>query len=83
MSLSFLPVYCNNAHNNAHALRAAIYFFGRWGGGRNLERLNVERPIFRNLKITNFETTKDKLLDIVVFKFYFLFFRNYFKTQNI
>ena len=48
------------------------------GGGQNLEGLNVERPIFRNLKIT-----KDELLDIVVFKFYFSFLRNYLNAQNI
>ena len=30
------------------------------GGGQNLERRNVGRPIFRNFKITNIKTTKDE-----------------------
>ena len=29
--------------------------------GQNLERRNVERPIFRNVKITNIKITKDEL----------------------
>ena len=53
------------------------------GGGQNLERLNEERPIFRNFKIANIEITNDDLFDIVIFEFIFLFFRNYLNTQNI
>ena len=30
-----------------------------WVGGQNLERRNVERPIFRNFKITNIKIMKD------------------------
>ena len=32
------------------------------GSGQNLERRNVERPIFRNFKITNIKITKDELI---------------------
>ena len=39
----------------------------RRGGDQNLERRNVERPIFRNFKITNIKITKDELFD----SFYF------------
>ena len=38
------------------------------GGGQNLERRNVERPIFRNFKITNIKITKDELLDNFSFR---------------
>ena len=30
------------------------------GGGQNLERRNVERPIFRNFKIANIKITEDE-----------------------
>ena len=53
------------------------------GGIQNLERRNVERPIFRNLKIANIKTTKDELLDSFIFEFNLSFFRNYLNTQNI
>ena len=43
------------------------------GGGRNLERRNVERPIFRNFKITNI----DELSDSFILNFFFLLFINY------
>ena len=41
------------------------------GGGQNLERRNVERPIFRNFKITSIKITKDQLFDSFIFKFIF------------
>ena len=37
------------------------------GGDQNLERRNVERPIFRNFKITNNKITKDELFDSFFF----------------
>ena len=37
------------------------------GGGQNFERLNVERPIFRNFKIANIEITKDELFRVLLF----------------
>ena len=48
------------------------------GGGRNFERPNVERPIFRNLKITNvkngwgtkFGTIKCRTTDMPEFQNY-------------
>ena len=53
------------------------------GGGQNLERQNVERPIFRNFKIANIKITKDEIFDNFTFKFNFFFFRNHLNTQNI
>ena len=53
------------------------------GGGQNLERRNVERPIFRNFKIANIKIKKDELFDNFIFEFNFLFFRNHSNTQNI
>ena len=47
------------------------------GGGQNLERRNVKRPIFRNFKITNIKITKDDLLDSFIFEFIFSLFINY------
>ena len=53
------------------------------GGGHDLERQNVERPIFRNLKIANIKITKDELFDNFIFEINFSFFRNHLNTQNI
>ena len=61
------------------------------GGIQNLERRNVERPIFRNFKIVNTKITKDlsieklidELFDSFIFKFNFSFFINHSNTQNI
>ena len=47
------------------------------GGGQNSERRNVERPIFRNFKITNIKITKDDLLDSFIFEYIFSLFINY------
>ena len=54
-----------------------------WVGGRNLERRNVELPIFRTFKITNIKMTKDELFDNFIFECNFSFFRNHLDTQNI
>ena len=53
------------------------------GGGQNLERRNVERPIFQNFKIANIKITNDELIDSFIFEFMFSFFLNYLHTQNI
>ena len=45
------------------------------GGGQNLERLNVERFICRNVKISNIKMTKDELFDSFIIEF-ILFFIN-------
>ena len=45
------------------------------GGGQNLERLNVERSICRNVKISNIKMTKDELFDSFIIEF-ILFFIN-------
>ena len=47
------------------------------GGGQNLERRNVERPIFRNFKITNIKITKDQLFDSFIFELIFSLIINY------
>ena len=44
------------------------------GEAQNLERRNVERPIFRNFKITNIEIAKDELFDYFIYEFIFLLF---------
>ena len=51
------------------------------GGGQNLERRNVERPVFRNFKITFIKITKDKLFDSFIYEFIFSLFINY--LQNL
>ena len=53
------------------------------GGSQNLEWRNVERPIFRNSKVSNIKITKNELFDSFIFEFNFLFFRNHLNTQNI
>ena len=52
------------------------------GGGKNFERRNLERLIFRNFKNANIQITKNNLFDSFIIDF-FLFFRNYLNTQNI
>ena len=53
------------------------------GGSQNLERFNVERPIFRNFKIANIKVTKDEFFANFIFEFKFSFFKNHLNTQNI
>ena len=43
------------------------------GGVQNLERRNVERPIFRIFKIANIKITKVDLFDNSIFEFIFEF----------
>ena len=43
------------------------------GGGQNFERRNVERLIFRNLKIANIKITKNDLFDSFIIKLIFSF----------
>ena len=49
--------------------------FPNMGGGQNLERPNVERPIFRKFETSNIKITKVELFDFFVFQIYFLFLR--------
>ena len=44
------------------------------GGDQNLERRNVERPVFRNFEIANIKIRKDELLDNFIFEHFFSFF---------
>ena len=46
-----------------------------WDGGRDLERRNVERPIFQKIKIANIKITIDELFDSFIFDFLFRFFK--------
>ena len=48
-----------------------------WGGVQNLECSNVERPIFRNFKITNIKIAKDELFDSFIFELIFSLLINY------
>ena len=52
------------------------------GGSQNLERRNVERPIFRSFEIANITIKKDNST-ILFSNFFFSFFRNYLNTYNI
>ena len=51
------------------------FFYLVSGGVQNLEWSNVERPIFRNFKITNIKITKDQLFDYFIYEFFYFFFR--------
>ena len=54
------------------------------GGVQNLELSNVERPIFRNLKITNIKIAKDELFDYFIYELiFYYYFLNYLNTQRI
>ena len=52
---------------------------------QNLEGRNLERPIFRNFKITNIKIAKDELFDYFIYEFIFciIIFLNYLRTQSI
>ena len=52
---------CN--HLKKYKLRFSL------GGGQNLERRNVEQPIFRNFKIANIKITKDESFHGFIFEF--------------
>ena len=41
---------------------------GSRGGSQNLERRNVERPVFRNFGIANIKIKKDELFDNFIFE---------------
>ena len=41
-----------------------------WVGGQHLERLNVERPIFRNFEFSNIKMTKVELFDFSILEFF-------------
>ena len=44
------------------------------GEVQNLEPSNVERPIFRNFKITKIKIAKDQLFHFFIYEFIFCFF---------
>ena len=47
----------------------SINMMSQEGWIQNLERRNVERPIFRNFKIANIKITKDELFDSFILEF--------------
>ena len=55
------------------------------GGGQNLERPNIEWPIFRKFEASNIKITKVELFDFFICKFisYFYVCLNCSNTQNI
>ena len=55
------------------------------GGGQNLERPNVEWPIFRKFETSNIKITKVELFDFFIFKFisYCYVCLNCSNTQNM
>ena len=56
----------------------------RGGGGQNLERPNVEQPIFRKFETSNIEITKVELFDLKKkFISYIYVCLNCSNTQNI
>ena len=61
-----------------------FYNLKKWskGGGRNFERTNVERPIFRNFKIANVKSYERPSYSIFLFAKLLLFFFNSLNTQN-
>ena len=50
-----------------------------WGGGRNFERPNVERPIFRNLKIADVKSYEVQLFDFFIYEIICSFFFKLFE----
>ena len=52
-----------------------MFQFGS-GGGHNLDRRNVEWPIFRNFKITNIKIKKDELFEGFILQFIISLFIN-------
>ena len=52
------------------------------GGVQNLEWSNVERPVFRNFKITDIKIAKDQLSDYFIYEFWVCsFFLNNLNTK--
>ena len=43
------------------------------GGGQNLKRRNVERPVFQNFETANMKIKKDELFDNSTFELLFSF----------
>ena len=68
--------------NNFNWRSANCYYLP--GGGQNLERPNVERPIFRKFETSNIEITKVVLFDFSISEFILYFYDclNYSNTQN-
>ena len=50
------------------------------GEGQNVERRNVERPVFRNFQVANIKIKKDELCDNFIFELYIYLKKNYLNT---
>ena len=57
-------------------------FKKNFGWGQNLERRNVERPIFRYVNIANITITKNELLDNFIFELIFFIFQQLFENAK-
>ena len=55
--------------NFFHVYKALLFLLLFFGGLLNLEWSNVERPIFRNFKITNIKIAKEELIDYFIHEF--------------
>ena len=49
------------------------------GGGQNLERRNVDRPVFWNFEIAIIKIKRDELFDNFIFELFFSFSRKLFE----
>ena len=74
----FCNIVLNGGLGDFNFRRFLSIFQYTWiGGGQNLERRNVERPILRIFKTTNMEIMKYELFDSFIFEFIFSLFINY------
>ena len=53
------------------------------GGGKNLERRNLERSIFRNFEILNINITKDVLFDSFIIEYIFFILYKLFEQKYL
>ena len=67
-------IWENNLYKKNCLAYLLIFQIQKWstGGDQHLERVNLERPFFRNFGIPNIEITKDELLDFFIFNFFLL-----------
>ena len=52
-----------------------LFFIIILGAGQNLERRDVEQPVFRNFEIANIKIKKDELFDNFIFDLFFIFWK--------
>ena len=71
VALHFVYTFTIDKISNVHNKFRSLIIMG---GIQNLEWSNVERPIFRNFKITNIKIEKDELFDYFIYEFIFYYF---------